>query len=115
MSGRPHGAGVEAPPPSVPAVAAVGWCLAGGGIGGSYATVAAAAFARTPMGRGRGPQRAAARRDARGLRDDRRPRRALVGAGITGGRPARLAPAAAFATGAAVALLGATLARRVAR
>ena len=115
MSGRPHGAGVEAPAPKRPG-------RGGGGLvpgrrryrgllrdGGGGRLRPDAEWAEGEVSSAPPLAETLAASVTTGALG------ALVGAGITGGRPARLAPAAAFATGAAVALLGATLARRVAR
>src|SRR4051812_31988970 len=94
------------------AVAAVGWCLAGGGIGASYATVAAAAFAQTPEGAEGRVSSSLQLVETLAISLTTGALGALVGAGVSGGRPSQTALAVTFATGSVIALLGGGLARR---
>jgi MFS family permease len=96
------------------AVAALGWCIAGGGIGASYSTVAAAAFARTPDGAEGRVSAALQLSETLSVSVTAGTLGALVGAGVTGGRPSELALAITFGAGTAVALAAASLARRAA-
>jgi MFS family permease len=96
------------------AVAALGWCLAGAGIGASYSTVAAAAFARTPDGAEGRVSAALQLSETLSVSVTAGALGALVGAGVTGGRPSELALAITFGAGTAAALAAAALARRAA-
>lgn len=93
-------------------VAAAGWCVAGGGIGGSYATVAAAAFARTDAGAEGRVSAALQLAETLAVSVTAGALGALVGAGITGGRPSVTTLAVTFAAGASAAVVAASLAVR---
>jgi hypothetical protein len=95
-------------------VAGAGWCLAGGGIGASYATVAAAAFRRTPHGAEGRVSAALQLSETLAISVTTGTLGALVGAGVTGGRPSETALAITFGVGSAAAVLAAALARRAA-